>query len=182
MKVISGFLKGRNIEGYNIDGTRPTMDRVKESLFATIQNSIDNAIVLDLYAGTGSLGIEAISNGATKAYFIDNNKICIQCIDKHIALFNISDKTETYCMNDIDALKMFKEKNCVFDIVFLDPPYKYDSIPKIISFITNNKLLKKDGLIICELTNTGLIKEYDNLKIIKNKKYSDKYIIIYKNI
>ena len=78
MKVISGTLKGRKIEGYAIDGTRPTMDRVKESLFATIQNNVKNSVVLDLFAGSGQLGIEAISNGANICYFIDNNKEVIK--------------------------------------------------------------------------------------------------------
>ena len=73
MRVISGKYKGKNLIGFNIDGTRPTMDRVKESLFGMIQNHIKNSVVLDLFAGSGSLGIEAISNGAAKCYFIDNN-------------------------------------------------------------------------------------------------------------
>ena len=69
MKVISGFLRGREIKGYTIDGTRPTMDRVKESMFAIIQDYIKDSVCLDLFAGTGNLGIEAISNGAKKVYF-----------------------------------------------------------------------------------------------------------------
>ena len=73
MKVISGILKGRNIKGYDIEGTRPTMDRVKESIFSTIQNEIKDSIVLDLFCGSGNLGIEAISNGCKLCYFIDNN-------------------------------------------------------------------------------------------------------------
>ena len=84
MKVISGLLKGRNIEGFNIEGTRPTMDRVKESIFSTIQFEIRDAIVLDLFAGSGNLGIEAISNGATRCYFVDNNKVAINTINKNI--------------------------------------------------------------------------------------------------
>ena len=84
MKVISGILKGRNIKGYDIDGTRPTMDRVKESLFASIQDYIKNSIVLDLFAGSGNLGIEAISNGSSKCYFVDNNKKCIKVINDNI--------------------------------------------------------------------------------------------------
>ena len=81
MKVISGKLKGRVLKGYNIEGTRPTMDRVKESLFASIQDRIMDSVVLDLFAGSGNLGIEAISNGANKCYFVDNNKICIKTIN-----------------------------------------------------------------------------------------------------
>ena len=82
MRVISGTLKGRNIIGYNINGTRPTMDRVKESIFGTIQNYIKDSIVLDLFAGSGNLGIEAISNGAKHCYFVDNNIEAIKVIKK----------------------------------------------------------------------------------------------------
>ena len=89
MKVISGTLKGRNIEGYNIDGTRPTMDRVKESVFAMIQNHVKSATVLDLFAGSGQLGIEAISNGANTCYFIDNNKEVINILNKNLSNLNI---------------------------------------------------------------------------------------------
>ena len=84
MKVISGYLKGRNIDGYMVETTRPTMARVKESMFASIQNNIDSSIVLDLFCGSGSLGIEAISMGAEKCYFVDNNKNIIKYLNKNI--------------------------------------------------------------------------------------------------
>ena len=93
MRVISGILKGKNIEGYSISGTRPTMDRVKESVFSTIQDSIKNSVVLDLFAGSGQLGIEAISNGSKLCYFIDNNKEATNIIKKNIELLNIKDKS-----------------------------------------------------------------------------------------
>ena len=84
MKIISGKYKGRKLDGFDIDGTRPTMDRVKESLFGTIQNYLDNSIVLDLFSGSGNLGIEALSEGASKAYLVDNNKKAIEIIKKNI--------------------------------------------------------------------------------------------------
>ena len=83
MRVISGKYKGRLLDGFNINGTRPTMDRVKESMFAMIQNYIKDKVVLDLFAGSGSLGIEALSNGAKICYFVDNNKIAIDIIKKN---------------------------------------------------------------------------------------------------
>ncbi|MGN0973120.1 MAG: 16S rRNA (guanine(966)-N(2))-methyltransferase RsmD [Bacilli bacterium] len=181
MKVISGALKGRNIVGYNIEGTRPTMDRVKESLFSMIQNYIDNAVVLDLFAGSGSLAIEAISNGASYAYLVDNNIKCIQAITKNINNFNIESKTNIIKDDYGNALNLFKNKNIKFDIIFLDPPYKNKDIPNIITYIMKNGLLSQKGIIICEISDINLIREYNELELIKNKKYADKYIIIYKN-
>ena len=84
MRVISGYLKGRELLGYNVETTRPTMSRVKESMFASIQNYISDSIVLDLFCGTGSLGIEAISMGANKCYFVDNNRDIIKYLNKNI--------------------------------------------------------------------------------------------------
>ena len=91
MKIISGKYKGRNIVGYDINGTRPTMDRVKESLFAMIQNYIDNSNCLDLFAGSGNLGLEALSNGASSCTFIDNNKIAIKTIKDNLARLDIKE-------------------------------------------------------------------------------------------
>ena len=83
MRVISGKYKGKMLEGFNINGTRPTMDRVKESLFGSIQSYIKDSTVLDLFAGSGSLGIEAISNGCSTCYFVDNNNKLIDIIRKN---------------------------------------------------------------------------------------------------
>ena len=84
MRVISGKYKGKKIDGFDIEGTRPTQDRVKESLFGIIQNDIADSICLDLFAGSGNLGIEALSNGASECYFIDNNSKCIDIIKKNL--------------------------------------------------------------------------------------------------
>ena len=179
MKVISGTLKGRNILGYNIDGTRPTMDRVKESVFGTIQSYIPNSIVLDLFAGSGNLGIEAISNGASKCYFVDNNIEAIKVIKKNIDIFNIKDKS-TILHNDYNkALDYFYNSNIKFDIIFVDPPYKYEIIEKVIDKVIEYNLLNEDGIIVLEFEKDKLKENYENLSLIKNKKYGEKYIYIY---
>lgn len=175
MRIISGKYKGKNLIGFDIEGTRPTMDRVKESLFGIIQNKIKNSIVLDLFAGSGSLGIEAISNGASEVYFIDNN----------IELINII-KKNTYSMNDNihilksdykSALEMLKNSNIKFDIIFLDPPYKLNLINDCLNKIVEYNLLNEDGIIVCEYENE--IIENNNLKLIKDKKYGSKKIKIF---
>ena len=96
MKVISGILKGRNITGYEIVGTRPTMDRVKESIFSMIQDNVKESMVLDLFAGSGNYGIEAISNYAKFVYFNDYNKECIKVIRKNLDNFNVLDKAKKF--------------------------------------------------------------------------------------
>ncbi len=179
MKVISGLLKGRNIEGFDIEGTRPTMDRVKESIFSTIQFSIKNSIVLDLFAGSGNLGIEAISNGANKCYFVDNNKVAINTINKNIKTFNIEDSSIVIKNDFMEALHSLK--NIKFDIVFLDPPYKDNFIDSSIKYLLDNNMLNEDALIICEY-NKDIKIDYSNLDEKKTKKYGDKFVTIFKKI
>ncbi|MBQ1496195.1 MAG: 16S rRNA (guanine(966)-N(2))-methyltransferase RsmD [Bacilli bacterium] len=179
MRVISGFLKGREIKGYDIEGTRPTMDRVKESVFGSIQNYIDESVCLDLFAGSGNLGIECISNGASICYFVDNNKIAINVINDNISKFDIKDKSVVIKDDYNNALNLFKEKGIKFDLIFLDPPYRFDYINNIVKYISKNGLLNDNGLIICEFEN-DIDKEVIGLRLLKEKKYGYKKVIIFK--
>lgn len=180
MKVISGILKGRNILGYNIDGTRPTMDRVKESIFSMIQDKVKESIVLDLFAGSGNYGIEAISNGARICYFNDKNKECIKVINKNLNNFNIVNKSKILNLDYLKCLDILEKDNVKFDLVFLDPPYKLDCLNKILDIIDKNKLLNFNSYVIVELTNDNLEDRYGNLIRIKEKHYKEKIVYIYK--
>lgn len=180
MKVISGTLKGRKIDGYNLDGTRPTMDRVKESLFAMIQNYIGESICLDLFAGSGNLGIEAISEGATFVYFNDNNKKAVEVIKQNVKKFNILEKTEILNMSHKKALNELTGKK--IDIIFLDPPYKTNYIEESIKLIDSNNLLSDNGIIVCESSDLNKIIYTDNFKVLKEKKYGDKWVVILEKI
>ncbi len=180
MKVISGTLKGRKIEGYNIDGTRPTMDRVKESLFGMIQDNLKESIFLDLFAGSGQIGIEAISNGSKKCYFIDNNKEVINILNKNITNLNIKDKSQIILSDWKKSLNNFHDKNIKFDLIFVDPPYDYDVYVKILEKVSTLNLLNDNGLIILEHHNLKLNKTYNNLSLYKERNYGNKTISIYK--
>ena len=180
MKVISGTLKGRSILGYNIDGTRPTMDRVKESLFATIQDYIKGSITLDLFAGSGNLGIESISNGSKHCYFIDNNKEAINTIKKNIDVLNIKEKSTIILSDWKKALNDFSNQGIKFDLIFVDPPYDYDVYEKILEKVSTLNLLNEHGLIILEHSNLKLKSQYNNLTLYKEKKYGNKSVNIYK--
>ncbi len=180
MRVISGTLKGRVIKGYDIEGTRPTMDRVKESLFAIIQNKIKDAICLDLFAGSGNLGIESISNGSKYCYLNDINRNCIKVINENVKTFNIQDKVQIINKKWEDCLKYLKEQDVKLDLIFLDPPYKDECLNNVIEKITNYNLLNNNGLIICEVSS-NYINEFDNLEELTTRKYGDKTVIILKN-
>ena len=175
MRVISGKYKGRKIDGFDIEGTRPTQDRIKESLFGIIQEDLVDSIVLDLFSGSGNLGIEALSNGASKCYFNDINKECIKVIKNNL---NGIENAYVLNMDYISCLDYLKDKE-KFNIILLDPPYNLDCLDKVINKIIENDLLQKDGLIICEYEHDSF-KEYDKLEIIKDKKYGYKNIRIYR--
>lgn len=179
MRIISGKYKGLTLLGESISGTRPTMDRVKESMFGTIQNSLKNSVCLDLFAGSGSLGLEAISNGAKKVYFVDNNKLAIDTIKKNILKNKITEEIHLLNMDYNASLKKFKNENTKFDIIFLDPPYDYLIIHKIIKLVKKYDLLNKDGIIVCEYEKDILsIEEY---KLFREKKIASKKVNYYIN-
>lgn len=180
MRIISGKYKGRSIDGYNIDGTRPTMDRVKESLFAILQNKLSNSICLDLFAGSGNLGLEALSNGAKECYFVDNNRIAIEKIKKNIQTIKIEEKTIVIHDDFIKALQNLKKDNIKFDLIFLDPPYKDNLINVAIKLINESDILNNDGYIVCEFENEYI--DTINYLAIKEKKYGSKKIIILKKM
>lgn len=180
MKVISGFLKGRNINGFNIEGTRPTQDRVKESLMASIQMHIKEAVVLDLFAGSGQLGIETISNGAKTCYFIDNNPEVIKVLKDNIKNLQIQTYSKVFLSDWKKMLNEFGKTNQKFDLIFVDPPYDYDVYEKVLKKVNELDLLTDNGLIVLEYANHKFLDEYDNLICIKEKKYGYKNIKIFK--
>ena len=180
MKVISGKYKGRALKGFLINGTRPTMDRVKESVFAMIQDYIKDSIVLDLYSGSGNLAIEAISNGAKYAYLVDNSKDAIKMIKSNINMLNINNAIVIED-NSKRALNNLIDNGVSFNIVFLDPPYLTDELDNILKILNeNHDKLNKDILIICETTLNIDYNIYNNFKIYKQKKYGDKIVTILK--
>lgn len=171
MRVISGKYKGTKLKGFNTLGTRPTMDRVKESLFAIINSYLPGSVCLDLFAGSGALGIEAISNGAKKAVFVDSNPEIIKILKE-----NTSKITEEIEIILSDYKKYLKACNKKFDIIFLDPPYDRCLITKAIKYILENDLLNEKGLIIAEYEGEKI---ECSLTIIKEKSYGGKNIKIF---
>lgn len=177
MKIISGKYKGRNLLGFDIDGTRPTMDRVKESLFAMIQNYVNGANVLDLFAGSGNLGIEALSEGAKVAYLVDKNRKAYNTIQGNLRNLKI-ESANVFCMDYLQAIKQFASNNNRFDIIFIDPPYQTDLVKKSIENIIQLDILNKKGIIVAESDKFDKIVFPPCLEIVKSKKYGDKWVVI----
>ena len=157
------------------------MDRVKESLFATIQNYIDESIVLDLFSGSGNLGLEALSEGAKYAYLVDYNHKAVKTINKNITTIGIKD-AEVLNMDFKKALNYFKDKNIKFDLIFLDPPYNTSYIEESLELIKEYNLLNEEGLIVCESDNLDRIIYPNMYKVVKDKKYGDKYVVLLKKV
>ncbi len=175
MRVIAGEAKGMRLKSPSGLNIRPTADRVKEALFSMIGSSIVDAVFVDLYAGSGAIGIEAISRGAESCIFVDNNKKSISLIKQNLAITKFENRGRVICADIKKAIKQLEEKDCKADIVFLDPPYNIVELQSIIEFILNSSILKEDGLVIVEhdRNNTGWTV---SLALTKQKKYGDTYL------
>ena len=172
MRVIAGTARGCKINSIDDLSTRPTLDRVKESLFSIIQNYIKDANVLDLFAGSGALGIEALSRGAKHCIFCDKSYKAIQMVKININKTKMKEKSTIINKDYKKCLEQLKD---VFDIIFIDPPYRKDIAIKSISQIIEKSLLSKSGIIILETDEEQReIKELKNvtdLEVYDERKY-----------
>lgn len=153
MRVIAG--KARRINLVTPDGldVRPTTDRIKETLFNMINMEVIDCNFLDLFSGSGAIGIEALSRGAKKATFVEKSIDSLKCIDQNLEKTRLSDMAVIMKIDVLNALNRLQGKDEKFDIIFMDPPYKEGFYCKVISLIEQNDLLDKDGMIICESSN-----------------------------
>ena len=172
MRIISGKARGTKL--YTLEGmeTRPTLDRVKESLFNIINDRIYDSTILDLFSGSGAIGLEFASRGAKKVILCDVSKNATDIIQKNIEKTHLENMTELY---NLDFKKMIKKlENNTVDIIFLDPPYKTDYIKEAVLLIKNNNILNEDGIIIAETDEPEKVKkqlEEINMTIINQRKY-----------
>jgi len=155
LRIIGGRLKGRKIKSLSPKrGTpllRPTTDRVKESVFAILDQYIEGTLFLDLFAGTGNVGIEALSRGAKKVYFVESNKKLCNLIKENLKSLGIEpSRYEVLCMDYIKALKLLKRRNIIFDFIYADPPYEKEYYTRIVNLVKNLNLLDKDGILMLE--------------------------------
>ena len=145
MRVIAGKFKGTPLSSPKSDKVRPTGDKVKEAVFTKLAFDLPGARVLDLFCGSGALGIEALSRGASEVVFVDKNRDSAELTKKNLEKVEV--KTPVYCRDALLALKAVKQP---FDIIFLDPPYMSKLYTPALQLIREKELLKEDGIIVCE--------------------------------
>ena len=181
MRVISGERKGHKLKAPKGREVRPTEDKIKESLFNILRPLIDEATVLDLFGGSGAIGIEFLSRGAKKAYFVDISSDSISVIRENLTHTKLIDRSNIITKDAIRALSYFKDNNLRFDYIYLDPPFKeHELLLKTLEIISNKALLSENGIIIVEHEKEfNLENEYYNLIRYDYRSYGSKSLSFY---
>ena len=183
MRIISGKARGTKL--YTLEGTatRPTLDRVKESLFNIIQNDIEDSTVLDLFSGSGAIGLEFLSRGAKRAVLCDNSKDAIKIIKQNVQKTHFEEKAEVYNMEFTKLIERLQKQK--FDIIYIDPPYDTDFIKISIEKIIEYKLINEKTKIIVETDDeTRILKQIEKMdvEITDKRKYGRATIIFLRDI
>jgi 16S rRNA (guanine966-N2)-methyltransferase len=180
MRIIAGSARGRKLLSPVGMGTRPTLDRIKEAIFNIIQNRTRGAVAVDMFSGTGSLGLEAVSRGASKCYLIDMGDTTFKMLQQNVDNLKFNDKCICLKGDTYKYMQQFAKDKIVFDLIFIDPPYAKDMIPPAIDIIGVNNLLKKDGLIVCKIDSSEEIFQGDSIIHLTGlRKYGNTTVLFY---
>mgnify|MGYP001853660377 FL=1 len=183
MRVIAGSarrLSLKTIEGLD---TRPTTDRIKETLFNMLQNEIPGCRFLDLFAGSGGIGIEALSRGAREAVFVENNPKAISCIQDNLAFTRLDQKAKVIQADVISALSRLEGESSAFDFIFMDPPYGKEEERRVVHYLTTSSLADSRTVVIVEASMATSFDwvEAEGWQILRIKEYkTNKHIFISK--
>jgi len=180
MRIIAGSAKGKRIKSRKGNETRPTLDRVKESLFSIIHPYVEGSTFLDLFSGTGNIALEAISRGSKRAVMIEKEQEALKVIIENVNNLGFEDRCRAY-KNDVErAVEILGKKREKFDIIFMDPPYKDNVCTKVIKKIQKADILAENGLIIAEHHfQEDLAEEIGEFKKSDERRYGNKEITFY---
>lgn len=168
MRVIAGSRRSLKLIAPEGLDTRPTQDRIKETLFNVIQNDVPGAVFVDLFAGSGGIGIEALSRGAKRAYLVDQSKECEKCIKANLKTTRFEDVAVYYKADVFFALQNQIREH--MDIIYMDPPYHMGYEDRLLNMLYQSTFVDEDTLIILEADiNTEL--DFEGFEVVKNKKY-----------
>lgn len=182
MRVIAGTARSLPLKTPAGPDTRPTTDRIKETLFNMLQTRIQGSVFVDMFSGSGGIGIEAISRGASKAYFVENAPKAISCIEENLVFTKFTDRAIVLKQDAVSALHSIFEKEV--DIIFMDPPYGQEHEKRILAQLSNMKYVTEDTLIIVEAdlhTDFSYLEEF-GFSLEKEKRYkTNKHMFIRKS-
>lgn len=180
MRIIAGSCRGRRLKTVRGFTTRPTADRVKEAIFNVLGEKIIGSKVLDLFAGTGNIGIEALSRGAQSVFFVEKDRKALQVLKTNVRNCGFQNNVDILAIDAFNALKIFKNKGFSFNLVYLDPPYKLKIIEEILELLINYSLLVPKGIVITETSNdTELKNNFRELTKVRTNIYGDTKITYY---
>jgi 16S rRNA (guanine(966)-N(2))-methyltransferase RsmD len=177
MRIITGSAKGAKLKAPHGDSTRPTADRVKESLFNILGHKVTEAHVLDLFAGTGNLGLEALSRGASHAVFVDQELQCVALIKENARHTKLLDQTQILRQEVLRAMDLLARSDRQFDLIFCDPPYNKGFVGAVLQKTDCYRILRTDGIVIMEHSRHEMLPEHlENLECIRTQRYGETLI------
>lgn len=181
LRIIGGEAKGKKLNALKGKTIRPTADRVKEALFNILREKIAEAEVLDLFAGAGSLGIEALSRGAKRAVFVDKGAACTGIIRKNLAHLDFHNRAEIYREEVSSTIRRLTKQRREFDLVFIDPPYGSDLAEKTLENLAASHLVEEGGIVIVEHYRKRIMPgEVGMLKLVRDERYGDTSLSFYR--
>lgn len=180
MRIIAGTARGIRLTMVPGSHVRPTADRVKESLFNVIGPFFDGGKALDLFAGTGGLGIEALSRGIEHAVFVDKSPVSTKVVRDNLKIARLIDKAETHSCDARFALKKLNAREMRFHLIFLDPPYHQGLLLELLELISEYQLLADDGIVIVEHSKDFKIpEELGTLVLTRKLTYGNTFMSLY---
>lgn len=179
-KILSPINEGRETKTGEVHATRPTLDRVKEAMFSIISHKIEGANTLDLFAGTGSLGLEAASRGAKRVYLVDTFRETYDLLVENITNLGFNKECISLNMDYREALKKLSAGGEVFDLIFIDPPYLNEMIPVAVNYIDEHRMLSQNGVIATKVDSGETIcPGVGKLKVVLERKYGNTTLVFY---
>jgi 16S rRNA (guanine966-N2)-methyltransferase len=177
VRVFGGTLQGRRLQTCRVASLRPTSEKMREAIFNILGPLSTEGAVLDLFAGTGSLGIEALSRGMLRAVFVERDAVIISLLKKNIRICHLEEKSEVIGFPVSKGLKILKSRNAKFSLIFLDPPYQEKLAGKTLLELSEAQLITQDGLVIVEHSSKELLEEcYGTLKMDDQRTYGQSLV------
>jgi 16S rRNA (guanine966-N2)-methyltransferase len=182
MRIISGKAKGRRLVAQKGKAVRPTADRVKESLFNILPRDFSGMTILDLFAGTGNLSIEALSRGAEKAILVDASERSAAVIRENLRRLGLSEHAQVWVLPAARALRSLAKRGETFDVIFLDPPYDQKLVDRSLKLIEQGNLLNANGTVVAEHSvREAVPTSYGSLILNDQRRYGDTLLSFYKH-